>query len=62
MYYVIYRTGGTENCTWNRVFTMFQNMKSAIECKKEIEKQGYKSIIHKSKALLSIGMPEGWDA
>lgn len=58
-YTTIYRTGGTANCKWNRCTsgTYEESKKLQDGC----ERMGYKALIHKTAALNSIGMPEGWD-
>lgn len=58
-YTVVYRTGGTANCKWNRTVTG-----TRAECEKmrtDTEKMGYKALLFKTVQLDSIGMPEGWD-
>lgn len=60
-YTPIYRTGGTKRCTWRRVEA--QPTKEAAQAKAaEIEKMGYKTLIHVTRILNVIGMPTGWEA
>lgn len=55
---VIYRTGGTENFKWHKVFTLFPKPDAAIETAEQIRKMGYPTMIFETKKLESIGMPE----
>ena len=57
-YTVIYRTGGTENFKWHKVLTHFTDYESARKRALEIERQGYKTIIHDTDKLNTIGMPD----
>lgn len=57
----IYRTGGTENCTWRRCLAVTSH-DEAVRQARAIEQLGYKALIHRTRALDIIGMPEGWEA
>lgn len=57
---VIYRTGGTKNFKWKEVLPV-ATKKEAEKKKKELERMGYKSIIHKTKELRSIGLPDTYE-
>ena len=61
-YTVIYRTGGTENAQWHKIFERYYDKEQANEKKLELEKMGYKSLVHDGKLLELHGMPEGWNA
>ena len=61
-YTVIYRTGGTERCTWRRTFVAHRTRESARKMADDIERMGYKAIIHVTRELDVIGLPEGWYA
>ncbi len=58
---VIYRTGGTENAEWKRCIPVLTRAE-ALDLKTSCELAGYKALIHDTKALDRIGMPEGWAA
>jgi hypothetical protein len=60
LYSVVYRTGGTDDCTWIRVLESFQFENAKKEAEK-IERMGYKTIIHDADHLKKIGLPVGWD-
>lgn len=58
-YTVVYRTGGTDNCTWKRTInylTIDEAKASAIS----IEKMGYKALVQKAHFTDTIGLPQGW--
>ena len=59
---VIYRTGGTENFKWNRVGERYPDRASAKESAASLERMGYPSLVHDTKLLDSIGLPESFDA
>ena len=59
---VIYRTGGTENFKWNRVGERYSDRTSAEESADGLERMGYPSLVHDTKLLDSIGLPETFDA
>lgn len=56
---VIYRTGGTHNCLWLKT-TPVATKREANDRAANIERMGYKAIVHETRALNSIGMPVGW--
>ena len=58
---VVYRTGGTENCTWRRTMA-YATREEARESAASVERMGYKALVHKTHEIDAIGMPEGWDA
>ena len=55
---VIYRTGGTDNFQWHRVLDTYADQREAVAKKVELERAGYPAIIHLTKRLDAIGMPE----
>ncbi len=57
-YTVIYRTGGTQNFEWHRVFTVFSDKSQAQAKQQELAAMGYPALIHDTKMLESVGMPE----
>lgn len=59
---VIYRTGGTENFKWNRVGERYSDRASARESADGLERMGYPALVHDTKLLDSIGLPETFDA
>ncbi len=59
-YSVVYRTGGTDHCEWLRVLDIFNYDKAKLKAQ-EIEKMGYKSFVHDTHFLDSVGMPVGWE-
>lgn len=59
---VIYRTGGTENFKWNRVGERYPDRASAKESAAGLERMGYPSLVHDTKLLDAIGLPESFDA
>jgi len=59
-YTVIYRTGGTENFKWHKCVPVGSHA-DAEEQKQEIERMGYKAIVHKTAEIESIGLPETYE-
>jgi hypothetical protein len=57
----IYRTGGTEKCVWKRCLPVL-TAEAAAEQAAQIERMGYRAIVHRTHMLDAIGMPEGWAA
>lgn len=60
LYEIIYRTGGTERCTWRRVSGHFTAEEAANQ-EPQIERMGYKTLRYKVGVLDVVGMPEGWE-
>lgn len=60
-YSVVYRTGGTLQCTWRRVFTVFTSESDALAQAAQIERAGYRAVVHETAHLNSIGLPIGWE-
>lgn len=58
---VIYRTGGTENFKWTRVLENYRTREAAQTKAAEIERMGYKTLIHRAAQLDSNGLPESYD-
>lgn len=57
---MIYRTGGTERCTWRRCLAtldLTEAERQAADC----ERMGYKAIVHHTDRLNAVGMPTGWE-
>jgi len=61
-YTVIYRTGGTENFKWNRVGERYPDRSSAQKSADGLERMGYPSLVHDTKLLDAIGLPETFNA
>jgi len=60
-YSVIYRTGGTVNFKWNRVLETYKTMEAARAIVAELEKMGYKALVHHTRSLNLIGLPETFE-
>jgi hypothetical protein len=60
-YTVIYRTGGTARCSWHKTQVQ-RNREDAYALQRDLEKAGYKALVHDTALLNSVGMPEGWEA
>ena len=61
-YSIVYRTGGTHNCTWQRVFESHADVASANAQAAALERMGYKALVMPYATLRAIGMPIGWTA
>jgi hypothetical protein len=61
-YSIVYRSGGTHNCTWQRVMNSYADVASANAKAAEIERMGYKALVTPYATLRAIGMPIGWTA
>lgn len=59
-YTVVYRMGDKDNFHWEKS-SQFQNYQEALACANEITKGGRKALIHSTRRLDIIGMPEGWE-
>jgi hypothetical protein len=59
-YAVIYRTGGTERCQWQRVVGTFTS-EQAHDGVEELARMGYHALAVNAARLERVGMPEGWD-
>lgn len=57
---VVYRTGGSKRCTWHRTKT-YPTREAANGAAAEIERMGYKALVHVTRQLDLLGMPVGWD-
>jgi hypothetical protein len=57
---VIYRIGGTERFTWHRCVP--QRKKADAEAMRaDLERAGFKALVHETAKLDSIGMPETFE-
>lgn len=56
---VIYRSGGPHNCLWHKTVPVVTKREADARAA-NIERMGYKAIVHETRALDSIGMPVGW--
>jgi hypothetical protein len=61
-YSIVYRTGGTHNCTWQRVMAAHADVASANAQAAALERMGYKALVMPYATLRAIGMPIGWTA
>lgn len=59
-YAIVYRTGGTHNCTWQRVFEGHADVASANAQAAALERMGYKALVMPTAQLDAIGLPIGW--
>ena len=60
-YLVMYRTGGTDWCTWRRLFDRYE-LKAANAKRDELMRMGYQALVQSADQLEKIGMPYGWTA
>lgn len=60
-YFVIYRTGGTDWCTWQRLFDRY-TLTEANAKRDELMRMGYQALTQSASQLEKIGMPYGWTA
>jgi len=58
-FYVIYRTGGTDNFKWHRTLPMKRD--EAIKAQEDTEKMGYKCFIAEKESSDKIGLPETYE-
>lgn len=56
---VIYYVGGTDRGQWRVTLPCHQTYENAIIFAQTINKQGYYTLIHSTKQLESIGLPDG---
>ena len=56
-YTVIYRIGGTERFEWRKCAPVATH-DEAKQQREEIERMGYKALVHRSEYLATIGLPE----
>ena len=61
-YAIVYRSGGTHRCTWQRVLECYADVASANVKAAEVERMGYKALVMPLATLRAIGMPIGWAA
>lgn len=59
-YSIVYRSGGTDLCSWRRVMTEHVDVASANAQAAAIERMGYKALVMPYATLRAIGMPIGW--
>jgi len=60
LYSIVYRTGGTQNCKWTRVLDAYP-LDRAKEKASEIERMGYRTVMHDTDTLRALGLPIGWE-
>lgn len=59
-YVVVWRRGGTSFCEWIRVLERYTDRDDARAKAREIERMGYRAIVHPWNQIVAIGMPIGW--
>jgi hypothetical protein len=59
LYYVVYRTGGTDNAQWHRSLPM--NKATAEKSAQDVRAGGRKAIVVEKEASDKIGLPEGYE-
>ncbi len=59
-YAVVYRSGGTHNCHWRRVFGRYTTRESAGMVE-SIERGGRKALVFTTAQLDAVGLPIGWE-
>ena len=57
---IVYRTGGTDNCTWKQTIA-YPSRAKAFEEAKDIERMGYKTLVKTVSEVQEIGLPVGWE-
>lgn len=57
-YTVIYRTGGTDNFKWHKVYERYINRDDARAKQADLNAAGYPALVHDTQLLDSVGMPE----
>jgi hypothetical protein len=57
---VVYRAGGTQNCTWTRILERYVTEDDALAKQQQIEREGYKALVYVTAMLDEIGLPIGW--
>lgn len=60
-YTVVYRTGGTLDCTWRQCRPV-ATMQEAVSQRDSIERGGRKALIKRTSEVVKHGLPEGWTA
>ena len=58
-FYVVYRTGNPESCTWQRTAPMVKD--EADQKAKAFEGDNVKALVVDKKMSDVIGLPEGWE-
>lgn len=58
---LVYRSGGTQRCTWTRVLKTYADASAAQAAKAELEKGGFKALVFWTASLETVGLPVGWD-
>lgn len=56
----IYRTGGTTRCRWHKTTPQVRR-EDADAMRADLEKAGYRALVHDTRLLNSVGLPEGWE-
>lgn len=59
-FYVIYRTGGTENYSWHRSVRM--DRAHAEQVNRDMVRMGYRSLIERADRSDTVGLPETFEA
>ena len=59
LFYVVYRTGGVDNCEWKRSLPM--SKEEAEKTADTVRKGGRKALVVDKEKSDKIGLPEGWE-
>ena len=57
---VVYRKGGTSFCEWIRVLELYHDEADAKAKAAELERMGYRAVVHPWNFIVAIGLPIGW--
>jgi hypothetical protein len=60
MFVVVYRTGGTDNFKWT--YTLAMSKSDAIIAAQDMRRGGYKCYVYAYEELLTIGVPDTYEA
>lgn len=60
-YSVVYRTGGTQRCQWQKLFNTCQTIEQANANVERLERMGYKALRFETRVIDTIGLPIGWE-
>lgn len=61
-YVIVYRTGGTHDCSWHRVLELWRREDDAKAAAFDLVMMGYKCLIKTADELETVGIPIGWDS
>lgn len=61
---VVFRTGGTANFQWKRLYNEFAGAEARERARAEaasLERMGYRALVHDAATLEAVGLPETYD-